>query len=672
LFEFNISYLEEGYHKEGDKPFSFPPLGVDNRIDGNLIEITGRNGTGKTTLLNVLALALGYLDQEKELETKPALKYKLLQLQRNNSLEYDFRILSKKTGTTELRIQRLKGQNQKCWLNSTPVGLDTLNEKIDIVFLTEDDPEKVVDASIGKLRRYFSTLEKTTGLLQTRLIKYMRDVDEFREFKDTEAERFQEIETCSSLIKEKKLAFEKLGKKLEKLQKKDEINDKMRLLSNKENITKKYKKLQKTYEQLCTKKDGHIARALYKEREKLNEINSEIKRIDRAINQICDSLRKYGTQLDEKKLRNNDYSELNALNEKIRPIQRDKTVKMQMIDDLLDLLRHHLDKEIVPIIEKTVAETRKDLMRLKAQLASDRVFALVRTLNGTMKKKKKATQEYENKQDKISDLITKTKAMKDLEKIQTEFQEAEEEYMDLQIALNDDRTELLSLWEEVRHIKGDAESIKDQLHILEIEIRTQNTLKTKYLEKLAILQANSTGKPEFYEKEQKIKVLYEIVFRLKGNIARWIEILRNPEMAKEQYDKEKAEQGFGIVEYTKFVNAVGEYLGKQFEPIPFDYKQHNVKFFDIEKNIFITKEDRKIHIANLSQGQSKITSLTGSFKKMDPNKTKIVLIDEISELDPQNLENVKRTLKTKLDQESLLLAVLVRPSSETIQIRKCD
>jgi len=80
----------------------------------------------------------------------------------------------------------------------------------------------------------------------------------------------------------------------------------------------------------------------------------------------------------------------------------------------------------------------------------------------------------------------------------------------------------------------------------------------------------------------------------------------------------------GIAEYNKFVRAVGEYLGNQFEPIPFDYKQHNVKFFDIERNVFITREDREIHIANLSQGQSKITSLTGSFRKMDPNKKKFV------------------------------------------------
>lgn len=672
VFEFNIRYLEEGYHKKGDKPFIFPPLGVENRVDGNLIEIAGRNGTGKTTLLNVLALALGYLDQEKELETKPALKHKLMQLQSNNSLEYDFRISSKRTETTALRIHRAKGKNQKCWLNSTPVDLDRLNEKIDIVFLTEDDPKKVVSASIGKLSHYFSTLEKGTGALQTLLMKHLREIDDFRDFKEKEAEIIKDTETCSSLIDNKKREFEKLTEKLKKLQKKTEIKEKLRLLSEKDKITKRYKKLKKTYEQLCTKNVSNIARSLYKERIKLKDKNREIKTIDRAIVQICDSLRKYGTQLDEKRLIDNDYSELNALNKKIQPRKREETVKMQMIDEFLDLLSHHLDKEVVPIIGKTVAETRKELMQLKAQLASDRIFALVRALNQTMKKKKKATEDFEKKQEKIANLVQKNEALKDLEKIQTEYQEAEDTYIDLQAALNDNRSELLSIWEQVSLVEGDIENIDDQLHALEIDIGTQETLRTKYLEKLDLLRANSTGKPEFYEREQKVNALYQTVFRLKGNIAKWMEILKNPEIAKEQYSKEQEKQGFGKVEYNKFVRAVGEYLGSQFEPIPFDYKQHKVKFFDIEQNVFITKEDRIIHIANLSQGQSKITSLTGSFRKMDPNKKKIVLIDEISELDPQNLENVKETLKAKLDQGSLLLAVLVRPSSETIQIRKCD
>jgi predicted house-cleaning noncanonical NTP pyrophosphatase (MazG superfamily) len=594
-----------------------------------------------------------------------------MQLHKNSSLEYDFSLISKKPGV-DLKIQRSKGENVKCWLNSTPISLDNLNQKVDIIFLTEDDPKKVVNASIGKLGRYFNTLERGIGSLQTALMTHLREIDEFREFKAKEKEIAKDVATCLATIEEKKRSFEDLSEKLKQLQKKNEIKEKLRLLSEKDQITRKYETLKKAYTQLCTKKDDDIARNLYKERAKLTSIDNDIKNIDRSIKQICDSLRSYGVPLDEKKLQRNDYSELNAINERIRPQKKEETYKMQMIDEFLELLRHHLDKEIVPVIEKTVAETRTQLMKIKAQLASDRVFGLVRALNDTMKKKKESTGDFEKRKEKISTLIQKNDALKDLEKTQREYLQAEEKYLALRVALNDDRSELLSVWEKVSLIEGDPEEIETQLHDLEIEMSTQDTLKNRYSESLRVLRANSIGKPEYYEREQKIKVLYETVFKLKGKAARWMEILRNPESAKEQYNKEQENQVFGKADYKKFISAVGEYLGSQFEPIPFDYKQHNVKFFDIERNVFITREDREIHIANLSQGQSKITSLTGSFRKMDPNKKKIVLIDEISELDPQNLENVKETLKDKLEEGSLLLAVLVRPSSETIRIKKWD
>jgi nucleoside-triphosphatase THEP1 len=46
---------------------------------------------------------------------------------------------------------------------------------------------------------------------------------------------------------------------------------------------------------------------------------------------------------------------------------------------------------------------------------------------------------------------------------------------------------------------------------------------------------------------------------------------------------------------------------------------------------------------------------------MNPTKRKIVLIDEIADLDAANMQFVRDTLKSKLDEGSLLLAVLVRP-----------
>ncbi len=71
MFEYNLSYYNSRFHKTGEKPFSFPPDGMPPVIDANIIEIEGDNGTGKTTFLNCVALALGYLElKEKSLDKK--------------------------------------------------------------------------------------------------------------------------------------------------------------------------------------------------------------------------------------------------------------------------------------------------------------------------------------------------------------------------------------------------------------------------------------------------------------------------------------------------------------------------------------------------------------------------------------------------------------------------
>lgn len=663
-----MSYFEKGYHKEGDKPFSFPPSWIDSKISANLIEIEGRNGSGKTTLLNCLALATGYLDHEKDLETKPALKQKLQNLCKNPTLEYYFRICCEKPEPIDLIIERSKGQVATCCLNSKHIDLDVINRKFDVVFLTEDDPKKVVNASIGKLSKYFNELEKGVGSLQSVVIMYLRKIDEFNDFKKKEADILKDIDSCSNEIKIKNHEHEKLVTKLKQLEMKNEIKGKLRLLNEERQITSEYNDLKKKYDQVKDKKDADIIRSLYKERSNLDKVNAELNKIDDQIKTVCDSLDHHGIRLDKKKLLQNDYGELNELNQRMQPKKKEETIKLRMIDDLTTLFNQYLDNDIVPLNNKTVRETRSDLLRLKAQLAADRVFALLTTLNSIMNQKKIALSEFNKVQDKIVTLSNKSKALKEIEDIQKAYMQAEERYLALQVIRGENREALLSKWHELSLIDGDSVDTQHEVYELEISKATQETLLIKYKEKLRLLQENSTAKPRFYEKETQLKSLYGAIFKLRENTAQWTGILDNPELAKNQFNQEE-KSGFGLTEYSKFVKAVGEYLGSQFEPIPFDYRQHNVKFFDIERNVFITTEDREIHIANLSQGQSKITSLTGSFKKMDPGKKKIVLIDEISELDPQNLEDVKKTLKQKLDEGSLLLAVLARPSSEMIRIK---
>lgn len=109
---------------------------------------------------------------------------------------------------------------------------------------------------------------------------------------------------------------------------------------------------------------------------------------------------------------------------------------------------------------------------------------------------------------------------------------------------------------------------------------------------------------------------------------------------------------------------MGEYLGKQFEPVQFAGSSHNIKFYDIESKLFFTEEDRQIYLSDLSQGQSKITSLVSSLKQLKQGKKGIVLIDEIADLDAENLQSIKEQLKEYYNKGQILLAVLVRPMSE--------
>lgn len=50
---------------------------------------------------------------------------------------------------------------------------------------------------------------------------------------------------------------------------------------------------------------------------------------------------------------------------------------------------------------------------------------------------------------------------------------------------------------------------------------------------------------------------------------------------------------------------------------------HDVEFFDIENNEFVTPEGRRINSDKLSQGQNKNTALTPSLKRLGLEKKEL-------------------------------------------------
>jgi len=664
LFEFKMSYLEPGYHKPGDKPFTFPPDYVDSKIDANLIAIEGKNGTGKTTLLNVLALALGYLDREKELDTKRALKRRLEDLDKNETLEYSFRIRGDKPQSMELLIERKKGQKQKISLNSKSIGPENLAREFDVLFLTEDDPRKVVSASMGKLSRYFRDLDNGLNNLSHTMTKYMIEIDEFRHFKKNEKDLLDEIKDHKQKIGQYNSEIDKLKDTLAKVELRNEIQKKLALLSNEGKISSEYTSLKKKYEQLKGKKDTDIFRRIYKERERLLQVENDLKDISARPVQTCNSLAQYGVILDSDKLLNDDYSELNRLLTRRQMEKKTEIAKMVIVDEMIDLLRHHSENDIVPLINKPVGEVLRELYKIKAQLSFDRVFALLGALKTTLEERKDVIAERDKIHEKIRVLSKDSKDVKDFESLEKAFLEAQERYLQLQQAQQEDKIKLTAQWRQLRSIDGVPEVIRSQLETLEVQAKAEDSMKVKCEERVKILRENVKEEPKFKDKEKKLQTLSQLITRMRENLSHWVLILSQPAEAREQFTSVEAKMGFGLDDYQRFVKAVGEFLGNQFEPIAFAERLHEVKFFDIENYTFITKENRHIPIDNLSQGQSKITTLTGSFKEIEEGRKKIVLIDEIADLDPENLQRVKDTLKEKFAEGKLALAVLVRPSHD--------
>ncbi|MEM3771455.1 MAG: hypothetical protein QXW80_03980, partial [Candidatus Micrarchaeia archaeon] len=317
-------------------------------------------------MLNCLALALGYLHQEKELERKPALKRKLQDLEDNPTLEYRFRICCNIDEPIDLLIERTKGQKQKCWLNSKPVSVEVIDRKFEIVFLTEDDPKKVVNAIVGKLSKYFNDLEKGLISLQSAINKHLMDIREFREFQKKEQNTLREIESLKQSIANKTAQLDTLNDKIQKVELREQIKSKLELLNNKDKIISRYNALKKKHEQLINKTSDDIVRKLSKERQNLRRASYELKDIDERIIQICGSLKIYGVQIQSEKLLQGDYSELNELNRKIQPQRQKISISIRMVEDMIELFQRYSENEIVPLLEKTVREVLQELIKIKA------------------------------------------------------------------------------------------------------------------------------------------------------------------------------------------------------------------------------------------------------------------------------------------------------------------
>lgn len=669
MFRFKTSFKKKGYHiHENDPPFVFPPKGVQNEISGNLVQIYGPNGTGKTTLLNILALSFGYFENEEELRNKPKLKETLKELKENETLEYYFKITQSNNNTFDLIIEKKANESQTIILNNQYKTMDFIRQTFEVLYLTEDNPEKIINITTEKLTSNFQSLLDKLNSFENFVFDINYKIREY-EIINQEITKFEDdINKKKETLKKLKSSLSEIEEKLRKINRKRELDEKLRILEQSEEIEKNFKKYENQYLKLSSqtndkKIEDKINHNIYQQK----KLREELENIKNEIETILDELKLLNINLDRSKLYSGDTEEINALLNKYYSKINDVSYiqsRIAFASSLISFLGNYPPSLHLPVIEKTNQDLISELDSFVNKHKNLDPSPIIQKLGSILA----LSNEYfgcEAKLEKLrkdqKELENTNKDAQKLSAIKIQYEEALELYSTLnKIKKESTKESLLEEYASLRVVKIEEEnelSEKKQQKKNEVGLLDQSIKNKEYI--LNLKKEQRGLKPQFFDDKEKIKELSTLIANIKKKLEFWKSISQNPSKVKSELKDVNDQQ-----EFDRFRDAVGLFFAESFEPLPFDQRYHEVKFFDIDKKIFITKEDRCIKMSDLSQAQTKTTSLNSGLAQIKPYKKAIVLIDEVADLDKNNLDHVKSTLKKKFLDGSVFLAVLVRPPLE--------
>lgn len=248
MIEINYSYKDPIYHRDSDDPWVFPPKDVINKYNSNIIEIRGKNGSGKSTLLKILALAFGYLEYGSDVKEKKELVQKILDLKNMETLEYNFEITTNIKNMSSIKVYKNKGEKRIISINGINYSDEELN-RFDVLFLTADDPEKVVSATKGKIKDMFTRLEKRTIETSGIFLEHITSIQSYKKISKDLTETELRIKEKESLIQKSKDKIDEYEKLRIEIERKEELSYIVNLIRSENEINKEYWELKREVDQ---------------------------------------------------------------------------------------------------------------------------------------------------------------------------------------------------------------------------------------------------------------------------------------------------------------------------------------------------------------------------------------------------------------------------------------
>lgn len=661
--------------KQGNHESMHVPDQKIRDIDGNIMIIEGPNSSGKSTLMNLIAVG-AYGEDDESLSQ--SMRSNLYELTKSSYRDISFDIVIKdlKTGR-ELQFIRKSGSEDNIVLeDGVELSKQEFRQRYNLIYDIPEDPT-------ARLKDISKMIRDDHRMLQQRISEfnsYVNGIWASISGKPTE----KEIEQIKREIAEAE-------KELRSLNDKPLDNDKVSKI-NQISTIRKYLELERKSNELKTKIEfekkkptADVTESQYRIKhnkfvESLESIEprgrSNIEIIeDSKIRQAYDKVEKMWSLVNVEDLCQTsttlkDYlsAVISLLN--IIPDTSEEATNLEIVNKAIEAIGRMDKNEKIGNIG-SVYDILKALNEYKLGLADQRTINAYAKLKLEMSKIKNSTPDLIMRADNLSKVTRSGSTSQyrdevmihslngDLEKIIGNLNKLESELKANGISLSSASQTLKLLYEEFSLSSSATydEIMKVASAYADEVTKTKKDIErlTKYIEsqKNIVKQYETGEKPPFQDDRDKVKFVLNAIRSIRGRINTADERLGNIDNNnREDYDKN-----------PNLYEPIWQYIGHRLGTVRDKGKEYNVKSVNLlieSKGLITTEEGVEIHIGAMGTGEGQLSYIRGLLSNED-GRMMIVLLDEIGNMSNANVELVIDRMKELQNEGRLMAGVMVRP-----------
>ena len=666
------------------------PSEVDQ--NNSIFKICGKNEKGKTTILKMLAFAFGTPDEDAG-NINEEIKDEISDLVDSEATLSFYFLIENNDRTLTLECNYANGE-RLFRINGVGVGETEVSDKFIVLF---DVPEPLQDKlknSIKNVRSRFKRYADLIDLYNTRLEKLHEQLTDYNKAEESK----KNILTAISNIEGNLSTYKKIEKDLlnsERVVKTQyvlfqyyKLNDEFIYAESRlkeiTNLIKKYEKNGKrvsTYAKILLEEGNQLRDIIYSTKEIFIKEIAEDQRgaFDKVLKEITalsnlDKLNRdvlktiytfYSHQL--KTAENSRSSNVSNKNYKLKQ-------ELELVKRLLSVIRDYINIDTeIPGSGKKVAELLIPLQQRESELSNllgneESLNFFILQCEGIISKigeVELALKKFEDhKKEKPED-----ESEIDIESLNKEKKKLDDQMDQLSKGLGNLEDEFNSIPEnEKKSFRPDPEIIRKYTEIIsnktDISKKIGDAEVNLHVQKEALKRFKEISRPLGEMTLNQINEESIIISNLKRKLTIYLNELQNIDLRKMQLNF--SDPGEGSELYSK----IGEYLASVVEYIYHNKQPYKIKNIDfVDREYILADGSGAIKFTRLGRGTRALNALLVKLRQDFHGRKKIILIDEIGDMDLENQKYLLDELKTQVKSGEALLALLTERDDSSDVVR---